>query len=86
MFNKDKFHNQLALNLGFERLLNDKRYEIKAIDVDGVISVCIMWQGKQIIIKEPEIACEPLPKETTPEIEEIRNAVHQAYLDSQKLF
>jgi hypothetical protein len=28
MFNKDRFHNQLALNLGYQRIVNDKRINI----------------------------------------------------------
>ena len=32
MFNKDKFHNQLALNLGYQRIVNDKRINISIDD------------------------------------------------------
>lgn len=28
MFDKDRFHNQLALNLGYQRIVNDKRINI----------------------------------------------------------
>ena len=29
MFNKERFHNSLAVNLGCKRLIDDKRFEIK---------------------------------------------------------
>ncbi len=28
MFDKERFHNQLALNLGYERIIKDNRYDI----------------------------------------------------------
>lgn len=34
MFNKDRFHNQLALSLGSERLVKDKRITIEVDDTD----------------------------------------------------
>ena len=83
MFNRERFHNQLALNLGYERLLNDNRYEIRIIDADDNISICIMWQGKQIIINSQDNE-ELLKLDATPELMIIKNAVHQAYIDAQK--
>lgn len=32
MFDKDRFHNQLALNLGYQRIVNDKRINISIDD------------------------------------------------------
>ena len=32
MLDKDRFHNQLALNLGYERIVNDKRINISIDD------------------------------------------------------
>ena len=83
MFNRERFHNQLALNLGYERLLNDNRYEIRIIDADDDISICIMWQGKQIVINSQDNE-ELLNLDATPELMIIKNAVHQAYIDAQK--
>ena len=34
MFDKDRFHNQLALNLGYQRIVNDKRITIEVDDAD----------------------------------------------------
>lgn len=32
--NKERFHNQLALRLGYDRIVNDKRFIIK-VDYDN---------------------------------------------------
>ena len=88
--NKDRFHNALAMALGYERIVNDKRYNIIVEDNSG---------EPKIIIKSTE-GCELLslcPAET----EELKrnycdidsnidkdviimiiDAVHQAYIEA----
>ena len=45
MLDKDRFHNQLALNLGYQRIVNDKRINISIDDKqypdDVMISISI---------------------------------------------
>lgn len=87
MFNKDRFHNQLALNLGYQRLLNDNRYNIKIEESkNGGISVCVIGFGKQILFEEPVTDYESSIQNTNPEIKEMIRAVHQAYIEAQRPF
>ncbi len=45
MFNKDRFHNQLALNLGYLRIVNSKRINIciddKQYSYDVMVSISV---------------------------------------------
>jgi len=41
MFNKDRFYNQLALNLGYQRIVNDKRINISIDDKQFLDDVMI---------------------------------------------
>ena len=58
MFNKDKFHNQLALNLGYQRIINDKCINISIDDKkypDNVmISISIEGFSKPICYRASE--------------------------------
>ena len=44
MFNKDRFHNQLALNLGYQCIVKDKRITIEVDEADDPW-VTLKFQG-----------------------------------------
>lgn len=51
MFDKDRFHNQLALNLGCERILKAPRYSIKVeYNEQGTPVVSIMGLNNERIV------------------------------------
>lgn len=84
MFNKDRFHNQLALNLGCERILKDTRYSIKVeYNEQDPPVVSIMGSNNESIVFN---ASENLEKDKgtdlTPDIKQIYDAVHQAYIQA----
>lgn len=88
MFNKDRFHNQLALNLGYQRIVNDKRINISIDDKqysdDVMVSVSIDGFSKPICYKASEglsqnnMDC--LEGNGYEDIKIIIDAVHQAYI------
>ena len=90
MFNKDRFHNQLALNLGYQRIVNDKNINISINDKrypdDVMISISIDGFSKPICYKASEghnqndIDC--LDEEGYEDIKMIVDAVHQAYVET----
>ena len=88
--NKDRFHNQLALNLGYQRIVNDKRINISIDDKqypdDVMISISIDGFSKPICYKASEglsqndMDC--FDKNGYDDIKIIIDAVHQAYVIS----
>ena len=92
MFNKDKFHNQLALNLGYQRIVNDKRIKISIDDKqypdDVMITISFDGFSKPICYKASEglsrndmdMGC--LDENGYEDIKIIVDAVHQAYLEA----
>ena len=94
MFNKDKFHNQLALNLGYQRIVNDKRISIgiddKQYPDDVMVSIRIDGFSRLICYKVSEgvsqndIDC--LDENGYDDIKVIIDAVQQAYIVSRKAF
>ncbi len=84
MFDKERFHNQLALNLGYKRIIKDKRYDISVEYQEYDIPI--------VHIKGPDnIRLEYNPSEeidiiNTSEIDsetmEIIGAIHQAYIQA----
>ena len=88
--NKDKFHNQLALNLGYQRIVNDKRINISIDDKrypdDVVVSINVDSFSKPICYKASEgvsqndIDC--LDKIGYEDIKVIDDAVNQAYIQA----
>lgn len=92
--NKDKFHNQLALNLGYHRIVNDKRINISIDDKrysdDVVVSIVIDGFSKPICYKASEglsqndMDC--LDDNGYDVIKMIADAVHQAYIDANRMF
>ena len=90
MFDKDRFHNQLALNLGYHRIVNDKRINIsidyKQYTDDVMISIRIDGFSKPICYKasvglsQDDMDC--LDENGYENIKIIIDAVHQAYIQA----
>jgi len=90
MFNKDRFHNQLALHLGYQRIVNDKRINISIDDKqypdDVMVSISVDGFSKPICYKASEglsqndMDC--LDERGSDDIKIIIDAVHQAYIEA----
>ena len=90
MFNKDRFHNQLAINLGYQRIVNDKRINISIDDKrypdDVMVSISVDGFSKPICYKASEglsqndMDC--LDERGSEDIKIIVDAVHQAYIQA----
>lgn len=88
MFNKDKFHNQLALNLGYQRIVNDKRINISIDDMqysdDVMVSISVDSFSRPICYKASEGLSQNdqdcLDGNCYDDIKQIIDAVHQAYI------
>lgn len=88
--NKEKFHNQLALNLGYQRIVNDKRINIiiddKQYPGDVLVSISFDGLSRQICYKASEGFClndmDCLDENGYEDIEVFVGAVHQAYIQA----
>ena len=90
MFNKERFHNALALSLGYLRIVNDKRINIAIDDKryldDVMISITIDGLSFPICYKASEglsqndMDC--LEENGYDDIKMIADAVHQAYINA----
>ena len=87
MFNKDRFHNQLALNLGYQRIVNDKHINISIDDKqypdDVMVSIRVDGFSKPIYYKASERLTQNdmgrFDDNGYENIKKIVEAVHQAY-------
>ena len=92
MFDKDRFHNQLALNLGYQRIINDKCINISIDDKkypdDVMISISIEGFSKSICYKGSEVLnqndIDCLDENGYEDIKIIVDAMHQAYIQATK--
>jgi hypothetical protein len=85
--NKERFHNQLALNFGYQRIINDNRINIiiddKQYSDDVVVSINIDGFSKPVCYRASEglsqndLDC--LDENGCDNIMIIVDAVHQAY-------
>jgi len=90
MMNKERFHNQLALNLGYQRIVKDKRINIiiddKQYPDDVQLSISIAGFSKPICymasegLSQNDMDC--LAENGYDDIKSIVDAVHQAYLQA----
>ena len=85
MFDKERFHNALALSLGYERIVKDKRITIQLDDSDDPW-VTLKFQGSPEVVRfkasgEADAAEFKADTESENEIKYIADAVHQAYID-----
>lgn len=86
--NKERFHNQLALNLGYQRIVKDKRINISIDDKkyadDVMMFISIDGFSEPICYKASEglsqndMDC--LDENGYDDIKTIVDAVHQAYV------
>lgn len=89
MFNKERFHNALALSLGYERIVKDKRITIQVDDSDDPW-VTLKFQGCPEVVRfkassnADATLLGKIPA-MQDEINIIADAVHQAYNVSTKL-
>jgi len=84
--NRDRFHNALALSLGYERIVKDKRITIQVDDSDDPW-VTLKFQGRPEIIRikasgEADAALTADASELRDDIKVIADAVHQAYIEA----
>ena len=84
--NKERFHNALALSLGYERVVKDERITIDVDDSDDPW-VTLRFQGRPEVIRfkasgeaDADLTAEA-PKYQN-EIKAISDAVYQAYIES----
>ena len=92
--NKERFHNALALNLGYDRIFNDRQLSIKIDEStpDPLVTLIYEESHKSVSFaasEESDVVFTRL--QTTMEgdvndqdIKDIFDAVHQAYLESNK--
>ena len=84
--NKERFHNQLALNLGYERIVKDKRITIQVDDSDDPwVTLNIQDYPEVVRFKasgETDVAFPKKIPAMQDEIEHFVDAVHHAYLQA----
>jgi hypothetical protein len=86
MFDKERFHNALALSLGYERIVKDKRISIDVDDSDDPW-VTLKFQGYPEVVRikasgNADVALTEKNPSMQDEIKNIADAVHQAYIQA----
>ena len=86
MFDKERFHNALALSLGYERIVKDKRITIDVDDSDDPW-VTLKFQGCLEVVRfKASCKLNAVLVENNPvmqdEINSIIGSVHQAYIQA----
>jgi hypothetical protein len=86
--NKERFHNALALSLGYERIVKDKRITIQVDDSDDPW-VTLKFEGSPEVYKikasesyEDDLSA--LEHENKSEFKQIVDAVQHAYAEALK--
>lgn len=84
MFDQERFHNELAMRLGYERIVKDKRIGISVEEGDDPC-VTLSVEGYDDF-RFKASCCTDIDQNALPEMREdvvdIMNAVHQAYVDA----
>lgn len=88
--NTERFHNQLALRLGYDLIVNNKGIAIK-VEYDNPNDPRIVIELPKGIKEEFNASDEPAvvysrlrqPNDVKKEIKEIIEAVYQSYIDAQ---
>ena len=81
--NKEKFHNELAMRLGYERIVKDKRVDIMVEDGEELWVVVKMQDYPDVIrIKASDTTAIIKAPAMQEEINNIADAVHQAYIQA----
>ena len=84
--NKERFHNALALSLGYERIVKDNRIIIAVDDSDDPW-ITLKFQGCPEVVKfkasgEADATLVVEASEFQKEIKLISDAVHKSYLEA----
>lgn len=79
--NIERFHNELAMRLGYERIVNDKRILIPVEESDDLV-VTLKVQGCEEIRFQASDDTECISYGYQKEIKQIVDAVHLSYLDA----
>ena len=84
--NKERFHNALALSLGYERIVKDKRITITVDDSDDPW-VTLKFQGGPEVVRfkasgDADSALTAEKLELRDEMKVIVDAAHQAYIQA----
>ena len=84
MFDKERFHNALALSLGYERIVKDRRITIEVEDSDDPW-VTLKLQGYSDVVRfrasiKEDTALSERISDIHYEINIIADAAHQAYI------
>ena len=90
MFNKERFHNQLALNLGYKRIVNDKRINISIDDKqypdDVMVSISIDGFSRPMCYRASEgLSQNDMECLDDNDIKIIVDAVHQAFIETSNI-
>lgn len=84
--NKERFHNALALSLGYERIVKDKRITIQVDDSDNPWVTLKFQRYPEVVRFKASGEADAIIAENIPamqgEIESIVDAVHQAYIQA----
>ena len=81
--NIERFHNELAMRLGYERIVKDKRISISVEESDDPV-VTLKVQGCEDVSYKASDDIENIVMYNQNEIQEIIDAVHQAYKMANK--
>ena len=84
MFNKERFHNALALSLGYERIVKDKRITIQVDDSDDPWVTLKFQESPEVISfkASAEADAAEFKSDIENKIKYIVDAVHQAYIQA----
>lgn len=81
----ERFHNELAMQLGYERIVKDKRILISIEESDEPVATLHIQGCEAIRFKaseKPDNYLSSVETEILDEIKNISDAVHNAYLKS----
>ena len=76
--NIERFHNELAMRLGYERIVKDKRILITVEEFDDPVVTRKVQGGEDIRFRASDDT-EKVVQENQNEIKEIIDTVHQTY-------
>lgn len=81
--NIERFHNELAMRLGYERIVKDKRIQISVEESDEPW-VTLKVEGDEDVRFKATENLDQFDIQAPPEIKEIADAVHQAFVTAIK--
>ena len=77
MMNIERFHNELAMRLGYERIVKDKRIQISVEESDDPVVILKVQGGENIRFKASDDTLKAMP-ENHNEIRIFVDVAHQA--------